>query len=76
MDLNDVVLVSTDHGDTLYVNNEHYAAVDDLWWATFHLSRLSPMHFVVREHLLSDFNYVEEFGWPSTLAELVKYDDK
>lgn len=75
MELNDVVLVSTDHGDVLYVNNDHYVSVDDLWWFTYHLCRVSPMHFVVRENVASDSAYVEEFGWPVTLAELVKYGE-
>lgn len=76
MDFNDVVLVTVEDRDALYVNNV-FAEEFILWDCTASvIAKYSPMHFVVREYLDSDQAYIDEYEeFPEKLAELVEYGE-
>ena len=76
MEFNDVVLVTVEDRDALYVNNLFVEEVLHWDFVAATLAKYSPMHFVVREHLPSDQAYMAEHEeFPHNLAELVKYDE-
>lgn len=76
MEFNDVVLVTVEDRDALYVNNLLAEEIRQWDFVALSLAKYSPMHFVVREHLMSDEIYMEEHAeFPHELAELVNYEE-
>ena len=74
MEFNDVVLVTVEDRDALYVNNTLAEEILQWDYVATTLAKYSPMHFVVREHLPSDQAYMDEHeDFPQNLAELVNY---
>lgn len=72
MEFNDVVLVTVENRDALYVNYELAEEILQWDYVALTLAKYSPMHFVVREHLMSDEIYMEKHGeFPTNLADLV-----
>lgn len=69
-----LVLVDEDQGETsLYVDGRldtDYMRNDELG---HYIKLLSPCTVTVREYLASDLAYVEEFGLPKSLEDLVDY---
>lgn len=74
MEFNDVVLVTVEDRDALYVNNVFAEEILHWDFVAVTLAKYSPMHFVVREHLHSDYAYIyENEDFPQDLADLVNY---